>query len=56
MKENPRYNVISVRIDDDLAKRLNRSAGKNNRGDFVRAEIEEKLKRLNDSLQKESTT
>lgn len=45
-KENPRYNVVSVRLSDAELATLERMRGKENRQDFVRRGITELIDRM----------
>lgn len=59
MKENPRYNVISCRVADDLRKRLDFTLDGRSIQEFVHSAVEDKLTaerhaRLEELIRKES--
>lgn len=43
MKENPRYNILSCRVSDDLRASINHALAGRSIQEFVHAAIEEKL-------------
>lgn len=43
MKENPRYNIVCTRIEDQLLASLTAARGKLSVGDYLREAIEEKI-------------
>lgn len=43
MKENPRYNVISCRVSDDLKQNIQHALGNRTRQEFIHEAIEAKL-------------
>lgn len=46
MKENPRYNVISVRVTDEELKDINEARGIECKSQFILAAITEKIERI----------
>lgn len=45
MKENPRYNVISLRVSDEELESIEKLSGNNPRSEFLLAAVVEKIQR-----------